>query len=408
MFHKVGSTLFLDDFDIKTELLDKQSASHHWFKSILTNILCKGQNYSQVEAEFLSCISRLSGPELRSILSLESKFLYHSLPQILPTIETVRPAECQESDCYLQNNLWRFRAGPYVLAFKEKQDDVDKLYDLSSLCEKKPEHSNQSTGNPYTRPVAQLLLKLVANLEHEEQRESLSYQERSKNSANISKLLNQALTISHSLPDVRSTALKKLAYRKSRNEVVSANAKNQKKHHHHQKSKTRNNTQVANRINKIHMASAACELTTDDITKFCNIDSKSQSMGDNHENGSNSFAWLATAIDFIATNPDELSGTLIDTVLLAAANTFTMLLATNSLKLNVSGCLSMGMFTLRLLLYADTHDQCQARVKQRAWSQLIELVADLQVPLSLLISIVTAHWPSLPSRIRPLPLSTSL
>ena len=41
----------------------------------------------------------------------------------------------------------------------------------------------------------------------------------------------------------------------------------------------------------------------------------------------------------------------------------------------------MGMFTLRLLLYADTHDQCQARVKQRAWSQLIELVADLQVPL---------------------------
>ena len=116
MIHKVGSTLFLDDFDIKTELLDKQSASHHWFKSILTNILCKGQNYSQVEAEFLSCISRLSGPELRSILSLESKFLYHSLPQILPTIETVRPAECQESDCYLQNNLWRFRAGPYVLA----------------------------------------------------------------------------------------------------------------------------------------------------------------------------------------------------------------------------------------------------------------------------------------------------
>ena len=76
MIHKVGSTLFLDDFDIKTELLDKQSASHHWFKSILTNILCKGQNYSQVEAEFLSCISRLSGPELRSILSLESKFLY--------------------------------------------------------------------------------------------------------------------------------------------------------------------------------------------------------------------------------------------------------------------------------------------------------------------------------------------
>ena len=32
MIHKVGNTLFLDDFDIKTELLDKKSDSHRWFK----------------------------------------------------------------------------------------------------------------------------------------------------------------------------------------------------------------------------------------------------------------------------------------------------------------------------------------------------------------------------------------
>ena len=45
----------------------------------------------------------------RSILSLESKFIYHSLPQILPDMESVRPAECMQDDCYLQNNLWKFR-----------------------------------------------------------------------------------------------------------------------------------------------------------------------------------------------------------------------------------------------------------------------------------------------------------
>ena len=110
MIHRIDNTLFLDDFDIKTELLDKNSSSHLWFKSILTNILCKGQNYNQVEAEFLACISRLSGPELRSILSLESKFLYHSLPQILPNgEESFQSGECELSGCFLQNNLWQFR-----------------------------------------------------------------------------------------------------------------------------------------------------------------------------------------------------------------------------------------------------------------------------------------------------------
>ena len=44
MIHKVGDSLFLDDFDVKTELLDKNSSTHKWFKSILTNILCKGKH----------------------------------------------------------------------------------------------------------------------------------------------------------------------------------------------------------------------------------------------------------------------------------------------------------------------------------------------------------------------------
>ena len=76
--------------------------------------------------------------------------------------------------------------------------------------------------------------------------------------------LISALTISQSLPDVRSTALKKLAYRTSRNEVVTTIRQKRKN------PKKRSNTIVANsRINKIQMSGAACELTTDDITKFC-------------------------------------------------------------------------------------------------------------------------------------------
>ena len=79
--------------------------------------------------------------------------------------------------------------------FKEKQDDVVKLYDLSSLCEKK-DSPKANEDNPYTRPVAQLLLKLVANLEQEEALDtSLSYSERCENSQNISKLLYQGIIL---------------------------------------------------------------------------------------------------------------------------------------------------------------------------------------------------------------------
>ena len=44
MIHKIDDTLFLDDFDFKTELLDKNSGTYKWFKSILTHILCKGMD----------------------------------------------------------------------------------------------------------------------------------------------------------------------------------------------------------------------------------------------------------------------------------------------------------------------------------------------------------------------------
>ena len=122
MIHRVGDVLFMDDFDIETELFDSHSSSHQWFKSLLTNILCKGQNFSQLERDFLSAISRLkSSSELRQMMSLESKFLYHSLPPSLPEPElpdegfsgSDRPESdkgpCKTDGCYLQNSVWRFR-----------------------------------------------------------------------------------------------------------------------------------------------------------------------------------------------------------------------------------------------------------------------------------------------------------
>ena len=73
------------------------------------------------------------------------------------------------------------------------------MYDLSSLCEKK-DSPKANEDNPYTRPVAQLLLKLVANLEQEEALDtSLSYSERCENSQNISKLLYQGNSLSYIL-----------------------------------------------------------------------------------------------------------------------------------------------------------------------------------------------------------------
>ena len=140
--------------------------------------------------------------------------------------------------------------------------------------------------------------------------------------------------------------------------------------------KKTNSAVLANRINKLQMTGAACELTTDDITKF------SETFDEKYSEPSNNFAWLESAVDLISCNPDvDESGTMIDTVLLAAANTFKQLLSSNSLKLRATECLALGLFTLKLLLYSDAHDSHQEKLKEKSWFELVELVADLQVPL---------------------------
>ena len=78
-----------------------------------------------------------------------------------------------------------------------KQDDVVKLYDLSSLCEKKKPSPNQkSDENPYLHSVASLLLKLVSNLEKEELSGNLTEAESRENRNNITRLLNQGNVLS--------------------------------------------------------------------------------------------------------------------------------------------------------------------------------------------------------------------
>ena len=61
-----------------------------------------------------------------------------------------------------------------------------------------------------------------------------------------------------------------------------------------------------------------------------------------------------------------------------------------SLSLKSPECLALGLFTLKLLLYSDAHDSHQERVKNQSWLELVELVADLQVPLgkSKIISVL--------------------
>ena len=114
--------------------------------------------------------------------------------------------------------------------FKEKNDDVVKLYDLSSLCDTKKEtakkQQTKKTTNPYVTPVANLLLKLVTNLETETETIPRSEKKlREENDENVTKLLHQALQISDDLPEVREKVLRKLAFRMSRKKYETLNTK---------------------------------------------------------------------------------------------------------------------------------------------------------------------------------------
>ena len=51
------------------------------------------------------------------------------------------------------------------------------------------------------------------------------------------------------------------------------------------------------------------------------------------------------------------------------------------MKLDKPELLTLGLFTIKLLLYSDTHDAYQKETKKRNWIETVEYVADLQVPL---------------------------
>lgn len=66
---------------------------------------------------------------------------------------------------FLKSNATK--AGHTYWLFKGKDEEVVKLYDLSSLC---PDNSDENGQNPFTVPVAMLLYRVARNMKQSSER----------------------------------------------------------------------------------------------------------------------------------------------------------------------------------------------------------------------------------------------
>lgn len=184
--------------------------------------------------------------------------------------------------------------------FKEKNDDVVKLYDLSSLCDVKKEKAKKNqqpkkATNPYVTPVANLLLKLVKNLETETETIPLSEKKlRDENDENVTKLLHQALQISDDLPEVREKVLRKLAFRMSRKKYETASTR---------KSSGTTKTRKASQNFAETTKGATCVMKTSDIVNQY----VQNSQADGHRNRNeldDDLKWICAACQLLNRSDD--------------------------------------------------------------------------------------------------------
>ena len=130
--------------------------------------------------------------------------------------------------------------------------------------------------------------------------------------------------------------------------------------------------------NKIQLAGATCELTTDDVTKINQNDAlsllKSSTNGETSSGtaGLLNTKWIAPAIEMIIEGMNDLEekgssdlSSLIDPLLLSSANLFKTIIQTNLMELDNHQRLAVGLFILKLLLYSepDSNDQNQIDTK---------------------------------------------
>lgn len=160
------------------------------------------------------------------------------------------------------------------------------------------ERPKNCTDNPYLRPVASLLLRLVNNLEKESSGKNQSTKENEENEASITKLLYQALRISETLPDIREQVLKKLAYQVSRQVLVS----DYKKPNFARKEKFRpRKLSSSQRNNKMQLQGASCIAKTSEVVnKYVNAESAEEFWAqDDFETDLN---WISSALNFAKSN----------------------------------------------------------------------------------------------------------
>ena len=392
LIHRIGDSLFMDDFNLEKLFRDTSSQTHHWFKSYLSEILAKDGNFNQLENELISALTK----HLRStsIKALESKFLYHSLMPAQDGQEARRQEPCAHEGCFLQNNVWKFHDLGFLVGsdipifgnknhpavtlrltdsqeinvltgidywlenlmfsvpevvmcfhingivekyenistddipklagfdpemvkttaksilsflkskctepghtywlFKEKNDDVVKLYDLSSLCDTKKDEKkkSQKPTNPYVTPVANLLLRLVTNLENETETIPVTDKKlRDENDENVTKLLHQALQISDDLPEVREKVLRKLAFRMSRKKSEPASSK--------KPTKTRKPSQ-----NLEKTKGATCVMKTSEIVNQYVHNSQSFEASKGKNDMEEELKWISAACQLLGRDDD--------------------------------------------------------------------------------------------------------
>ena len=248
---------------------------------------------------------------------------------------------------------------------------------MSSLCAKSEKSGTPtvSSDNPYIRPVATLLLRLVDNLEKEASTQKQSKKEVEASETNITKLLYQALKISDTLPDIREQVLKKLAYRASRQTAHTASSKSRGKIH--SSSKNRKNT-LTRENNKMQLAGASCVMKTSDVVKTVNTYINNDTPEDDFkapDNFATDLSWIASALAVT----DEV---VKSSALLSCGNSITTHLQRNAFgHMQREDQLGIVLLAIRCVALSNPSDDQQIRLKSEIFPFLVEKMADLQIPI---------------------------
>ncbi|PSN47600.1 hypothetical protein C0J52_04586 [Blattella germanica] len=199
MVHRIENTLLIDEFDIHKHLLRTAESEWEWLKKFFFEHVIK--SLSDKEKRLFHKNNSRNALQQKSLVSkypnvnwdryayiwrhntslhqskIELVMCYH-LDGIVQRYELIKTEDlphlenskfspklirdvAQNILSFLKSNATK--AGHTYWLFKGKDDDVVKLYDLTSLCTDVMDDKEQ---NPFTVPVAMLLYRVARNMKH--------------------------------------------------------------------------------------------------------------------------------------------------------------------------------------------------------------------------------------------------